>query len=177
MRIDIKLNGFQYYEYVLCYVDDILSISDKPLDTMYGLRNRFKMKGDKVAEPEDYLGAQLPKMHENGGTGIQFWLISSEKYCKAAILNVEDQLNQEGNRLPSKCRTPTMSGYAAEMDVTSELKATGIQYYQDMIGVLRWACDIGCVDMLLETLLLSTYLACPRLGHLEQAIHIFGYLK
>jgi hypothetical protein len=29
----------------------------------------------------------------------------------------------------------------------------------------------------LETSLLSSYLAMPRVGHLEQAIHIFGYLK
>ena len=173
MQPAIKLNGFQYYDYVLCYVDDILSISDKPMDTMYGLRNRFKMKGDKVAEPEDYLGAQISKMDAKDGTGGQFWLMCSDKYCKAAILNVEDQLNREGKQLPSKFRTPMMSEYAAEMDVTTELKAAGIQYYQELIGVLRWVCDIGRVDILLETLLLSTYLACPRLVHLEQVIQIF----
>ena len=43
--------------------------------------------------------------------------------------------------------------------------------------MLRWACKIGRVDILLETSLLSTYLASPRIGHLEQFFHIFGYLK
>ena len=43
--------------------------------------------------------------------------------------------------------------------------------------MLRWAVEIGRVDILLETSLLSAHLALPRIGHLEQVIHIFGYLK
>ena len=57
------------------------------------------------------------------------------------------------------------------------LKSSGIHYSQELIGVMRWACEIGRVDILLETSLLSTYLAFPRLGHLEHVIFIFGYLK
>jgi hypothetical protein len=52
-----------------------------------------------------------------------------------------------------------------------------VQRYQELIGQLRWAVEIGRVDILLETSLLSSYLAMPRAGHLEQAFHIFGYLK
>ena len=63
------------------------------------------------------------------------------------------------------------------MYVTAEFKADGIQYFQEFIGVLRWACEIGRVDILLETYLLSTHLASPCIRHLEQVFHIFGYLK
>ena len=63
--------------------------------------------------------------------------------------------------------------YAPEMDVTAKLKADGIQYFQELIGVLRWACEIGRVDILLETYLLSTHLASPRIGHLEQVFTYF----
>ena len=49
------------------------------MDTMDGLYNPFMMKGDKVADPEDYLGAQLSNMESNDVTGRQFWLMSSEK--------------------------------------------------------------------------------------------------
>ena len=45
-----------------------------------------------------------------------------------------------------------------------------------MIGQLRWACELGRVDILLEVSLLSQYLASPRTGHLEQVIHIMGYI-
>jgi hypothetical protein len=58
-----------------------------------------------------------------------------------------------------------------------ELKADGVQHFQEVIGQLWWAVEIGCVDILLETSLLSSYLAMPQVGHLKQAFHIFGYLK
>jgi hypothetical protein len=66
---------------------------------------------------------------------------------------------------------------ASLLETSAELKADGVQYFQELIGVLRWAVEIGRVDILLEVSLLSTYLAMPREGHLEQALHIFGYLK
>ena len=67
--------------------------------------------------------------------------------------------------------------YDAEMDCTAELKSEGIQQYQEIIGSLRWAVELGRVDILLETALLSKHLALPREGHLEQAFHMVGYLK
>ncbi len=45
------------------------------------------------------------------------------------------------------------------------------------MGILRWAVELGRVDVLLETALMSTYLAMPREGHLQQIYRIFGYLK
>jgi len=175
MRKATKPNGFEYYEYMLCYVDDLLCISHKPSETMDGVRARFTLKDDKVEKPEDYLGAQLSEMED--AFGKKFWTMSSEKYCKAAVANVEERLAKEGKRLPSKCRTPVTTKYAPELEVSPELKADGIQYYQELIGILRWATEIGRVDLLLETSLMSTYLASPRVGHLEQVMHMFGYLK
>jgi hypothetical protein len=43
--------------------------------------------------------------------------------------------------------------------------------------VLRWATEIGQVDILLEVALLSQYQASPREGHLEQLLHIFAFLR
>ena len=53
----------------------------------------------------------------------------------------------------------------------------GVQFYQEMIEILRWAVEIGRVDILLEVSLLSPHLALPRIGHLQAVYHIFGYLK
>ena len=75
------------------------------------------------------------------------------------------------------CKTPIMSGYRPETDTLSELKDEGVTQYQDMFGVLRWEVGLGRVDILLETSLMSTYLALPRRGHLRQIFHVFGYLK
>ena len=43
--------------------------------------------------------------------------------------------------------------------------------------MLRWAVEISRVDILLEVSMMSVHLVLPRQGHLEQVIHIFGYLK
>ena len=91
--------------------------------------------------------------------------------------NFEEVLNKKGFRLPSKCRTPFRSGFNPEQDTTSELKYDGVQWYQELIGQLRWAVEIGRVDILLEVALLSQHLALPREGHLEQALRVLGYLK
>ena len=42
---------------------------------------------------------------------------------------------------------------------------------------MRWLCEIRRINILTETSLLSTYLSCPRVGHLHQALHVFKYLK
>ena len=175
MRPAIKPDGFEYWEYVLCYVDDLLSLSHKPEETMEGIRKTFTLKGDKAEKPSMYLGAQLSEMVVDNGT--KCWSISAEKYVTLAVANVEEKLNKEGNRLPSRCYTPLSSNYRPELDVSSELKADGVQYYQELIGILRWAVELGRLDILHETSVMSSYMAMPRLGQLQQLYHMFGYLK
>ena len=86
-------------------------------------------------------------------------------------------LAKTDQRLPTKCGTPLKSGYQPELDTSPELKQDGLQRYQELIGMLCWAVELGRVDVLLETALMSTHLALPQRGHLEQLYHIFGYLK
>ena len=64
MRPAVKPNGCEYYEYVLYYVNDILSISHCPDLTMDGIRARFTLKDYKFEEPTDYLGEKNSKMRE-----------------------------------------------------------------------------------------------------------------
>ena len=61
MRPTIKNNGFKYWEYILCYVDDILVISDNPMQTMNNIGQKFKFKDDKAVTPEQYLVQVYPK--------------------------------------------------------------------------------------------------------------------
>jgi hypothetical protein len=41
LRPAVKPDGFEYYELVLCYVDDILSISHEPSVALRGLQTTF----------------------------------------------------------------------------------------------------------------------------------------
>ena len=174
LRPAIKADGFQYYELVLCYVDDVLSISVDPEFTLGALKMTFTLKDNKIEEPEMYLGAQLGKIDVDG---VSCWTMSAEKYVTAAVKNVEEALATKGLRLPSKCYTPLPTDYKPELETSPELKVDGVQYYQELIGILRWAVELGRVDILLETSLMSTYLAMPRSGHLEHVYRMFGFLK
>ena len=128
----------------------------------------------KIEVPDMFLGATLGTMQIDGH---DCWTMGAEKYVLASIKNVEESLAKKGVRLPTKCYTPLPTDYQPELDTTAELKSDGVQYYQEMIGMLRWAVEIGRVDILLEVSLMSTHLAMPRIGHLEQVYRIFGYLK
>ena len=142
LRPAIKQDGFKYWEYLLCYVDDILSISEKPLETLKAIQDKnFKFKDDRMDKPEVYLGADLSLMDNEEGN--ECWAMSSDKYCAAMVRNIEDGLNKKGLRLPTRCELPIRHGYRPEMDCTAELKADGLQFYQEIIGSLRWAVELG----------------------------------
>ena len=160
-RPAVKEDGFEYYEYVLCYVDDILAISHKAKDALKAVQAIFKLKDNRIEPPDMYLGATLSIMEDNG---VQGWCMTSDKYVKAAVENVELELLRVNQRLPSRCKTPMTVGYHPERDVSAELTSVGVQRYQELIGVLRWAAELGRVDILLETEMLSTYMALPRRG-------------
>ena len=175
LRAATKPDGFTYYEIVLVYVDDVMVISHIPLSTIEGIQKTFKLKGGKADTPDMYLGVSLEKKTNPQGTVC--WSMSPEKYVAASVLNVEEKLAKEGRALPTNCKTPMLTTYHPSDDTSPELTTDGVRYYQELIGILRWAIEIGRLDILLEVSLLSSHLALPRQGHLEQVYHIFGYLK
>ena len=79
--------------------------------------------------------------------------------------------------MPSKADTPLTTTYRPEFDVSSEMNVADAAYYQSLIGILRWIVELGRVDVCLEVSMMSSHLALPREGHLEQVLHIFAYLK
>jgi hypothetical protein len=46
-----------------------------------------------------------------------------------------------------------------------------------LIGILRWAVELGRLDIYIDVTLLSSFMAQPHIGHMEQVLHIFSYLK
>ena len=84
---------------------------------------------------------------------------------------------KEGIRLPRRAETPMSSDYTPELDATTELESEGITMYQEIIGELRQAIEIGIVDIKHELSVLSSYQAAPRDGHLQKILHIFAFLK
>ena len=175
MRPAVKKDGTKYYEYVLCYVDDILAISENPQRIMDHLAMRYTLKDGTVKDPEEYLGAQVSRIDMPDGT--QTWCMSSDLYVKRAIADVERELGYVGQTLRKKASTPFSTKYRPELDGSPELDPKRANYFQGLVGVLRWIIELGRVDIMTAVTMLSRYLVNPREGHLEEAFHVFAYLK
>jgi hypothetical protein len=85
----------------------------------------------------------------------------------------EDGFGKLRSRAPRQFR----HDYRPEVDGTELLPPAGVTYYQGLIGVARWICELGRVDILLEVSLLSQYNARPRHGHLAAFLDVFAYMK
>ena len=67
--------------------------------------------------------------------------------------------------------------YRPELDLSKELDDDLANRFQQMIGILRWALELGRVDIITEVTLLSSHNCSPRAGHLEAAYQVFEYLS
>jgi hypothetical protein len=93
--------------------------------------------------------------------GVDAWAFSSSQYVQSAVKNVEEHLSRTNGKLPAKAETPIQTSYRPELDVTPELDPTNAAYYQSLIGILQWMVELGCVDICLETSMMSSHLALP----------------
>jgi hypothetical protein len=175
IREATKRNGDKYYEYLLVYVDDILCISEDPKATMDVIGKVYDL-GTSINEPERYLGANILRWQCPDGRWV--WAMDSKDYVKNAVTIVKEILARDGQQLKTgkTADRPMPKSYRPEMDTTPELNPEMHSRFQQLIGILRWAVELGRVDILLEVALLSSFLASPRRGHLEAAYSIFGYL-
>ena len=179
LRPAIKKNGDKYYEYVLVYVDDLLVVSEEPMLVMDELGKRYTLKDGSVHEPTTYLGAQFGKfkIKTSQDPDKERWSMSSDNYVKQAIKDVEAEVKLMQKKLPTRVTTPLSAGYRPEVDGSPELPDDSVRTFQKHIGVLRWICELGRVDVMVAISMLSRYSAAPQEGHLQQVYHIFAYLK
>jgi hypothetical protein len=177
LRPAIKGTGEHYYEYIFVYVDDILVISMTPERTMSTLATFYRLKENSVAKPSVYLGAQIREHRLPDNPSKLMWSMSAEKYLKEALRNLDSLLSKEGKRLPTKIVTPLSNNYRPELDVSPLLDQAHHTLYMQLMGILRWAVELGRIDIHLSVALMAQYLAQPRLGHLDQLYHIFAYIK
>ena len=109
LRPAVNLESFKYYEYILCYVADVLCISHNPRKLIKRIQEDFKLKDDKIEPPDIYIGSILDNMKLKSDKYC--WTMSPKQYVKAKVKNVEEYLARSGKRLPSKCVKPLLSNY------------------------------------------------------------------
>jgi hypothetical protein len=150
MRAKTKLNGFQYWSYILVYTDDLLVVDHEPQVVMDYMSLRYTLKLGSVKEPDSYLGTQVTKYRIDGADDPDKlrWAMLSEVYVKRAVTDVETELAKVDKCLPTRVLTPTLQGYRPELDQSRELDSKHGQYYQRLIGVLHWICELAQLDIL-----------------------------
>jgi len=170
-----KADGSKYYSYLLVYVDDILIISEEPQIILSEIQQSFIIKNNSIKFPDVYLGMDI-KTRTND-LGEPYFVTGSNTYTRRAVQSIKDQMAKDGISFNTKPSQPfSHTSYGAELDTSSLCDATSSIYYMQLIGILRWLCELGRVDILYETSILSRYCVQPRTGHLHQLLHVFHYL-
>jgi hypothetical protein len=88
-------------------------------------------------------------------------------------------LAADGLKLPTGKPTdqPYHEKYRPETDTMDKVNDQLTSRYQQLIGILRWAVELGRFDIKVEVAKLSSFNCMPQKGHLETAYSIFGYLR
>ena len=73
-------------------------------------------------------------------------------YVKAVVKKLEERPKKKVRKLPARATTPMSFDYIPELDATSELDTNYITVFQELIGHMICATEIGRVDILHEVL-------------------------
>ena len=165
-------DNYNYYSYVLLYVDNCLCICHDAEAEIHKIDNFFTMKKGSVGDPDVYLGAKVKRMKIPNG--VQAWALSSSKYVQEAVRKVENYLRDElsGRTLRKRATTPFMSEYDPDMDMTKQVSGELATNYQSQIGILHCMVEMGRIDIATEVSLWSSHVALPQEGHLEAVFHM-----
>ena len=89
--------------------------------------------------------------------------MSAKKHVKAAVVNLEAMIAKRYMQLPTS-HSPMPTKYHPIGDVSNKINARWLQTYKELIGEIRWAVEIGQVEISLEVALISSLLVFPLSG-------------
>jgi hypothetical protein len=135
IRKAIKPCGFEYYEMLFVYVDDILHISHHKTiadnETMKAIGDIYTLKEDSLKPPEVYLGANIGQVIDATGTKMTY--MSATDYIGGALKTVEASLPAD-KKLNGHAERPFPQTYKPELDATPFLDG---RWYSALPGVYR----------------------------------------
>jgi Reverse transcriptase (RNA-dependent DNA polymerase) len=156
------------YEYVAVYVDDLAIALVDPqafVDTLEK-QHKFKLKG--TGPISFHLGMDFTR--DDDGT----LCLSPTKYIEKMVANYQKVFGENPKHV---YHSPLEKGDHPELDTTELLDAKGTELYQSLIGSLQWIISIGRLDVQTAVMTLSGFRVAPKVGHLDRAKRIYGYLS
>jgi len=89
---------------------------------------------------------------------------------------VEQYQRTFGEKPKTNVTSPLKRGDHPEIDTTDLLGPEGVSQFQSLIGQCQWAISLGRLDITTAVMTLSSFRAVPRIGHLNRAKTVCGYL-
>jgi hypothetical protein len=143
------------------------------MSVMSEINGYLPLKPSSVGNPDIYLGAKLKQTRLPNR--VMAWGLSPSKYVIQAVKNCQVHLTEKINgkySIPTRVDNPFPVNYYPSTDLSDILDPECSSFYQHLIGVMRWMVELGRIDIATEVSMLSSYLACPCEGHLENALHV-----
>jgi hypothetical protein len=73
--------------------------------------------------------------------------------------------------------TPAPTDFHPELDTSDFVDGDTVSLYQSYIGILRWAVELGRIDLAYFTSVMAKFSLSPREGHMTAVICGFAYVK
>jgi len=172
-----KSDGTKHCEHILVCTDDILCLSMNPKSILDYLDQRFLLKPESRGQPKTYLGADISPYSHQHEPDVYRWSMGSHTYVKEVVRKVETHLDGLGLPLKKKMSTVLPHEYKPELDVSKEYEEEEVSQCHQRIGVLRWAVELGRVDICTEVSMMPMHCAMLRKGHLDAIWHMIACLK
>ena len=156
------------YEYVVVYVDDILTALKDPDKFYKSLQSppwNYKLKN--VEEPKYHLGGDF--FRDKDGT----LCYGAQTYVKRLV----DTFKQLFGIPPTELHAPMDKADKPELDDSSLLGPDGIAKFQSLIGACQWLITLSRFDIGQTVMSLGRFRSAPRVGHLDRLKRLIGYLK
>lgn len=173
-RAATKSTGFKYYEYILVYVDDCIIVSEFPQNILDKFKSNYNYRLKDVGEPSRFLGAKIGRVVVEGKDS---WFISAQDYLEKALATIEETYGKLEQLFKTRMDTPAPTDFHPEIDSTEFLDDDTTTLYQSYIGILRWAVELGRIDLNHFASTMAKFSASPREGHLFALIRFFAYVK
>ena len=90
------------------------------------------------------------------------WYMSAEAYLEKANPVIEERFGPLKALFSSCIRAPASPNFHPELDQTGLLLDDEIRLYQSYIGILRWAIELGRIELTHTGAVLSKFLAAPN---------------
>jgi hypothetical protein len=73
--------------------------------------------------------------------------------------------------------TPAATNFHPEVHTSDFLDDDGTTLYQSYLGILRWAIELGRIDLAHFGSTMAKFSVAPREGHLTAVVRGFAYVK